>query len=527
MRRSTYVAALVLCVGCSEGGLVGNGGPPEIAPPPDPIIEVSTGDEVTPHLLFLGDIEVGDERIGAVTVTNLGDGALELTELVPPSSGAWTIAGPELPLRLGIFDETTVDVTFRPLRDGEVLDSFTVVSNDPAEPAVAVRLAGSGGAPSIEVAPRGYDFGVRPLGCEEEVRITVANVGSRPLHVGEVSLDGVPLGLEGELPWPFTLEPTELTTIDFTWELLIVGQLRTTLRILSDDPEEPEILLPLVATGAPYTPHVDRFEQGGVSVADVLFVVDNSGSMGDEQTALATNFPAFVDIVEGVGMDYRLGVVTTDSAVLQGPPVEATDADPASTFAAQALVGSWGSGYELALDMAWQALDPSLGTNPGFLRDGAALDIVIVTDEPNQSFTFPTPLDWVTAFQGLRPDPTSVTISDITGGPSGCFGAGGSASAAPTFTQVSALTDGVSGLVCNADWSATLEELAWSTTGRRSFFELSEAPIPETIEVSWEGTVVAGWTYDADANAVVFSAGSVPGEGEIEVAYAVPQECDD
>ncbi|NVB40278.1 VWA domain-containing protein [Pseudenhygromyxa sp. WMMC2535] len=45
---------------------------------------------------------------------------------------------------------------------------------------------------------------------------------------------------------------------------------------------------------------------------DVLLVVDNSGSMGEEQANLAANFGPFIEELEAVGADYRIGITTTD-----------------------------------------------------------------------------------------------------------------------------------------------------------------------------------------------------------------------
>jgi hypothetical protein len=49
---------------------------------------------------------------------------------------------------------------------------------------------------------------------------------------------------------------------------------------------------------------------------DILFVIDDSGSMGEEQGALAANFAVLVEQLESieVGADYRIGITTTDSA---------------------------------------------------------------------------------------------------------------------------------------------------------------------------------------------------------------------
>jgi hypothetical protein len=47
---------------------------------------------------------------------------------------------------------------------------------------------------------------------------------------------------------------------------------------------------------------------------DILFIIDNSGSMAEEQARLAKNFPTFIDALAGMGADYRIGITTTDVA---------------------------------------------------------------------------------------------------------------------------------------------------------------------------------------------------------------------
>jgi len=48
---------------------------------------------------------------------------------------------------------------------------------------------------------------------------------------------------------------------------------------------------------------------------DILFVIDNSGSMADEQELLAANFESFINVLEAedVNANYRIGITTTDS----------------------------------------------------------------------------------------------------------------------------------------------------------------------------------------------------------------------
>jgi hypothetical protein len=48
---------------------------------------------------------------------------------------------------------------------------------------------------------------------------------------------------------------------------------------------------------------------------DILFVIDNSGSMSEEQATLAANFESFISVLEepAVEANYRIGITTTDN----------------------------------------------------------------------------------------------------------------------------------------------------------------------------------------------------------------------
>ena len=48
---------------------------------------------------------------------------------------------------------------------------------------------------------------------------------------------------------------------------------------------------------------------------DILFVIDNSGSMAEEQALLSKNFASFIGVLEqeDVNANYRIGITTTDS----------------------------------------------------------------------------------------------------------------------------------------------------------------------------------------------------------------------
>lgn len=153
---------------------------------------------------------------------------------------------------------------------------------------------------------------------------------------------------------------------------------------------------------------------------DLIFVVDDSGSMAEEQANLGTNFPMFANLLNsymistGEMLDYRAAVTTTGvtaSGTQTLPPpfsmsvpfsqtgmdgrfrqvsgmtrpwLERTDPNMPATFAQAASVGTSGPGLEMQLRAMELAIQPN--TNPGFIRQDALLGVVILTDEDDCSF---------------------------------------------------------------------------------------------------------------------------------------------
>jgi hypothetical protein len=149
---------------------------------------------------------------------------------------------------------------------------------------------------------------------------------------------------------------------------------------------------------------------------DIVFMIDNSGSMKEEQQSLAESFPQFLSIIDafrtarGDALDYRIAVTTTGRDLhyrVTGTPVtefgdngafhqacgmgrrwlERGDETLASSFACLANVGTSGPSIEMPLRALRMALEDRVrdGTNAGFLRDDALLSIVVLTDEDDCS----------------------------------------------------------------------------------------------------------------------------------------------
>lgn len=160
---------------------------------------------------------------------------------------------------------------------------------------------------------------------------------------------------------------------------------------------------------------------------DILFVIDNSGSMREEQESLAANFNRFINVlnnIEGGLPNVHIGVVSSDmgagpfgimgctgngdNGILQNAPVAGAcnapsdtfikdianedgsrttnyTGDLASTFSCIAQLGTTGCGFEQHLESMRRALNGSNAQNNGFLRPNAFLAVIFIADEDDCS----------------------------------------------------------------------------------------------------------------------------------------------
>ncbi len=227
---------------------------------------------------------------------------------------------------------------------------------------------------------------------------------------------------------------------------------------------------------APFEEGPDAGMQAACEQIDFLFVIDDSGSMGEEQDNLAANFPAFVSVIDafmtaqGTPIDYRIAITTTgrdltytedlppivlpipipgfpngidpppismsqtgpDGELVQGCGmprkwIERADPGVATTFACAADVGVGGSSTEMPLYATKLALGDRVTTgnmpNAGFLRENALLAVIILSDEndcsrEDNNFTSTT-AGGVCADAELRPVADYVAFLDTVKGARG------------------------------------------------------------------------------------------------------------
>jgi hypothetical protein len=225
------------------------------------------------------------------------------------------------------------------------------------------------------------------------------------------------------------------------------------------------------------TERPDVFTQKGAARVDVLWMIDNSGSMAAEQEKVAARFGEFFNQLIVSQVDYHIGVITSDpdeDGVLRaysGPAVDgctncrfitkdvpcpnpafdisglsseqqieaalAAECPAQLVFRKLIKVGTTGSSFEEGFTQVAKALGAErIGAdgfpdrrvpaeNADFLRDDASLYIVFVSDEEEGAKQDGTPVRYYQRlFEGLKGpgNENNVAVAAITGFPNGFGG---------------------------------------------------------------------------------------------------------
>lgn len=319
------------------------------------------------------------------------------------------------------------------------------------------------------------------------------------------------------------------------------------------------------ATGASSPEITDTYIQDPLDRFDMLWVIDNSGSMNDEQVILHDQFPVFYETIVQSNSDWHLGVITTDAfnggngdsghlrTVGGHRWIEPHTPDALSVFQEMAFVGISGSGTESGLATSYRAIYESQGPgefNEGFLRDNANLQITFVSDEDDQTNDPINLAEYIHSLELMEkqkqfvidgsedelPDPNRAVglLNDMTPGARALFeqralsnistnaivGMTGSGCVTPSVgARYLGVRDNLGGLawpICQPNWKPQLEQMAFDSSLGQSEFYLSKIPVIDSIYVeyiytTYDGTEIhrvpergTDWEYLDNRNSIKF-----------------------
>lgn len=311
------------------------------------------------------------------------------------------------------------------------------------------------------------------------------------------------------------------------------------------------------------------FQQASAQVnnkIDILWVVDNSGSMDPLQQSLVSNFNSFVTRFQSLGFDYKMAITTTDSylaeASFRNDPTLAHVRDGYGTFhslffyitpfipdivknfVTNATQGSGGSGDERAFQSLLTTMKSS--SNSDFRRPGAYFAVIILSDEDDFSDMSRIEYSWMQnsiadhdytnpnlmTIDGLiseldqltqsTPAKRNYNVSAITVLDQTCQSIHKIASpvtiVGSRYMELATKTGGVLGSICDASYANSLNFIQQRIVEMTTQFPLSVEPSPTSIRVFTAGKellqdAVNGWTYNSAANAIQFHGTGIPSAG--------------
>lgn len=249
------------------------------------------------------------------------------------------------------------------------------------------------------------------------------------------------------------------------------------------------------------------------SKVDVLFVVDNSGSMQDEQQKLSTALSSFVDSLSG--LDWQVAITTTDISggkystngqivTMEGlstkvlsqkiPNYEQVFLDTVLAHGTPANCVNdpkdCASGDEQPLEATRLAVGLRNSDNYGFFRANSDFISITLSDEDEMSrggggaTTPETLISTVNSAWGLtklfsgygiiiRPTDTScLNDQTATGGRVGSF-----------VQRLADLTNAVTGSICDQDYGPALATIGQRVRKFATSVSLSDVPIPGSVQV--------------------------------------------
>lgn len=266
----------------------------------------------------------------------------------------------------------------------------------------------------------------------------------------------------------------------------------------------------------------EHFTQGIVSKKlDILFVIDNSASMAEEQQKMGERIDSFLDSLYDV--DWQIGITTTDVSdgkygvkgqllnfvgtsgyILNKNTPNYTVAFKNTIQRSESyLCGTdCASGDEQPMRAAIMAIEKRNTENRGFFRSGADLGLLVLSDEDEKSSgpATATPaaevVATVDAAWGMSkklmtygmiiiPDDNVCLGANSTGGHYGTF-----------VMSLATLTGGLVGSICAENYAPTLGLLANHARGLLEYVQLRYIPVVDSVVIRFSPAHTSTWRIE-------------------------------
>ena len=453
----------------------------------------------------------------------------------------------------------SVRVEFLPQAAGDYVGKVAFYMSDPKLQTAWVDLHGVGDDGCFFLTPGALDFGGTQVGCSLPEHFAYAtNQCSQPVTVTAADVTPGPFAISTIPELPFSVAPNTQVPIGIKYTATTLGDDIASLQVWASTRTTP-FQVGLGAGALPGAMVSDAWDQSTPKV-DMLLVIDNSGSMDDEQKALAANLDHLWTRIALANADFHIAVTSTGmtpytAGWTQCPgganggeagrffPVDASRPrilTPTTPDVKQVLFDNTKVGLchwdERFFDPVIAALTPPLvgatkapGTpwpsdgNAGFLRDDARLALLAVSDADDDNDV-------------INPPPVSEMVGKLSqvkkgaldlisfAGIVGLHACSNVEQVAVRYQEIARQLNGKLYDICDLNnFGPMLDDALGSLLLPLTSFALSAQPQdPSRISVTVNGAAVTNFRYDATTNRIVFPQSAVPPPGSRIIATYIP-----
>lgn len=263
---------------------------------------------------------------------------------------------------------------------------------------------------------------------------------------------------------------------------------------------------------------IDMNVTGPSDKLDILFVIDNSGSMMEHQQNVMRSADAFIHELSKEGGDWKIGLISTSEkeAPFGGFQDEISSTTPDSVNRFIQAVGKLGINGD-SFERPFASINNALMKNPRFLRASANLAIIVVSDAPEQSSLLA--VEFIANLEVLGVDLNRVSLFGYLNPSEWCTPTDDTwKMAGSVYEQLSSLMNTSYSKLCDGNLGGNLVTLGaqlgkQSKMGTLIIPSVSHIPLPsapdfDSITVTYgtqtiPGTMSTGWIYDSLKNEVV------------------------
>lgn len=202
--------------------------------------------------IAFGNVQAGLTKEETVTLSNTGNAALGINGVSIAGADASAFMQSNSCNTIAAGESCNVNVTYIPDGEGTQTATLTINSTDADNSSVEVALNGRSvlaPIPEIAVTPGSVNLGSVQVGQSTSAQVTISNNGNETLLISGINLAGADASEFLQTNNCTTVAPEQTCAVEISFTAATAGARNAQLVISSDDPENPELSVPVSAEG--------------------------------------------------------------------------------------------------------------------------------------------------------------------------------------------------------------------------------------------------------------------------------------